>query len=189
MSLGDLIDSARREGFVGRHAELASFDAAVAGRAASRVLFVSGPGGIGKTTLLLEMRARARAAGRTVALLDGREVDPSPEGFRDALHRAGGDLATVVLVDGYEHLGALDAWLRGDLIPALGAGDVMVLAGREPPGAAWRADPGWRRVVAFHRLDYLDDADSTDLLTRAGVGEPARDKLLRLGKGHPLALA
>jgi RecA/RadA recombinase len=207
MSLGDLIDSARRDGFVGRHAELASFDAAVAGRPAGRVLFVSGPGGIGKTTLLLEMRARARAAGRTVALLDGWEVDPSPDGFRDALRAGGagpwpgpldrglrsaapgGDPATVILVDGYEQLGALDGWLRAELIPALRAGDVMVLAGREPPAAAWRTDPGWRRIVAVHRLDYLDDAESADLLTRAGVGEPARAKLLRLGKGHPLALA
>jgi hypothetical protein len=189
MNLGDLIDNARRDGFVGRRSELASFDVAVAGRSPHRVLFVSGPGGIGKTTLLLEMRARARAAGRSVALLDGREVDPSPEGFRAALRLAGADLATVVLVDGYEHLGAIDAWLRRDLIPALPADDVLVLAGREPPAAAWRADAGWRRVVGVHRLDYLDAADSADLLARAGVDEPARDRLIRLGRGHPLALA
>jgi hypothetical protein len=190
VSLGDLIDSARREGFVARRSELNSFDAAVAGRSAHRVLLVSGPGGIGKTTLLLEMRARARAAGRTVALLDGREVDPSPDGFHTALALAtDGARATVVLVDGYEHLGAIDGWLRRDLIPTMRADDVMVLAGREPPAAAWRADPGWRRVVALHRLDYLDDADGAALLTRAGVAEPAHERLLRLGRGHPLALA
>src|SRR4029450_10217737 len=95
----------------------------------------------------------------------------------------------VVLVDGYEHLGAIDGWLRRDLIPALGANDVMVLAGREPPGAAWRSDPGWRRVAAIHRLDYLDDTDSSDLLARAGVDGRARESLLRLGKGPPLRLA
>jgi len=188
MSLGDVVERARREGFVGRRSELTSFDSALAGRSTHRVLFVSGPGGIGKTTLLMEMRGRARAAGRSVALLDGREVDPSPEGFRTALRAAGGEPG-VVFVDGYEHLGAIDGWLRRDLIPALGADDVMVLAGREPPGAAWRADPGWRRVVAFHRLDYLDDSESSDLLARAGVDGAARDRLLPLGKGHPLALA
>jgi hypothetical protein len=42
-----------------------------------------GPGGIGKTTLLLEMRARATAAGRTTVLLDGSEIDPSPDGLGD----------------------------------------------------------------------------------------------------------
>jgi hypothetical protein len=40
-----------------------------------------------------------------------------------------------------------------------------------------------------HRLDHLDDADSADLLARAGVAEEARQRLVRLGRGHPLALA
>ena len=47
-----------------------------------------GPGGIGKTTLLLEYCTRARDAGRTVLLLDAREIDPSPEGFEDAAAHA-----------------------------------------------------------------------------------------------------
>lgn len=189
MSLGEIVDGGRRLGFAGRRAELRAFRAALSGGTARRVLFVHGPGGIGKTTLLLEMRARARAAGRTVALLDGREVDPSPEGFRAALAAAGGAAATVLLVDGYEHLAPVDRWLRTAFIPALAAGDVVVLAGRNPPDPAWRADPGWRRVAAIHHLDYLDDADAADLLARAGVAEPARARLLRLGRGHPLALA
>jgi hypothetical protein len=57
--LGDLLDDARRRTFVGRRRELASFDDVVLGRSARRVLLVHGPGGIGKTTLLLEYRTRA----------------------------------------------------------------------------------------------------------------------------------
>src|SRR6201995_1053630 len=72
--LGDLLDDARRRTFVGRRRELASFDDVLLGRSARRVLLVHGPGGIGKTTLLLEYRTRARVAGRTVLLLDAREV-------------------------------------------------------------------------------------------------------------------
>src|SRR5690606_19161715 len=119
--LGELLDEERHRGFVGRGRELAAFDAAVAGRSPCRVLFVHGPGGIGKTTLLLELRTRARAAGRTVVLLDARDVDASPDGFRDALAGAtgaGGGLPTadlaagtgglpagaVLMVDGYEQL-------------------------------------------------------------------------------------
>ena len=83
--LGDLLDDARRRTFVGRRRELASFDDILLGRSPRRVLLVHGPGGIGKTTLLLEFRIRARAAGRTVLLLDAREVDPSPEGFENAV--------------------------------------------------------------------------------------------------------
>jgi AAA ATPase domain len=186
-SLGDVIDRARRQSFVGRRAELRTFDDAVAGRSPRRVLFVHGPGGIGKTTLLHEMHARARAAERTTVLLDGREIDPSPDGFTDAVGAAGG--GAVLLIDGYEQLGALDAWLRQELIPSLPADGVVVLAGREPPAAAWRADPGWRQVVAIHPLDHLDDTDSADLLARAGIATVDRQRLVALGRGHPLALA
>ena len=200
-SLGDVIDRARRQSFVGRRSELRTFDDARAGRSPRRVLFVHGPGGIGKTTLLLEMRARASAAGRATLLLDGSEIDPSPDGFSQAVqaggvaHAAqdaradGGHSGTVLLVDGYEQLGAIDGWLRQIFVPSLPAEDVVVLAGREPPAAAWRTDPGWRQVVAIHPLGHLDDADSADLLARSGVAAPDRQRLLELGRGHPLALA
>jgi hypothetical protein len=62
-SLGEVIDRARRRSFVGRRSELRAFDHAQAALSPRRVLFVHGPGGIGKTTLLLEMRARVSATG------------------------------------------------------------------------------------------------------------------------------
>jgi AAA ATPase domain len=89
--LGDLLDEARRRTFVGRRRELASFDDALEGRSSRRVLLVHGPGGIGKTTLLLELRTRGRDAGRAVVLLDAREIDPSPEGFEHAVLAALGE--------------------------------------------------------------------------------------------------
>jgi hypothetical protein len=187
--LGDLVDGARREAFVGRRMELRSFADALAGRAARRVLFVHGPGGIGKTTLLLEMRSRARDAGRAVTMLDGRELDPSPQGLSGALGATGTAADAILLIDGYERLAPVDGWLREDLIPALPARTVVVLAGRDPPASTWRADPGWREVVAVHRLEHLDDTDSLELLARAGVAAAERARLLRLGRGHPLALA
>jgi hypothetical protein len=187
--LGDVIERARRRNFVGRRAELQTFDDALTGRSPRRVLFVYGPGGIGKTTLLLEMSARARDAGRVPVLLDGREIDPSPDGFLQAARRPADEHSSVLLVDSYEHLGAIDGWLRGDFIPVLPANGLVVLAGREPPKAAWRVDPGWRQVLAIHRVDHLDDADGADLLARAGITEPGRQRLLMLGRGHPLTLA
>jgi hypothetical protein len=199
--LGDLVDDARRRTFVGRERELASFDDALLGRSPRRVLLVHGPGGIGKTTLLLEFRTRARAVGRTVLLLDGREIDPSPEGFESAVAAALGQPAgtgpgpsalpagAVLLVDGYEQLGPIDGWLRHGFLPALPAECVVVLAGREAPAAPWRSDPGWRWVVGVHRLDHFDEAESGELLARAGVAPSARPQLVRLGRGHPLAMA
>ncbi|MBB4764681.1 AAA family ATPase [Amorphoplanes digitatis] len=187
--LNDVIERARRRSFVGRRDELRAFDDALDGRSPRRVLFVHGPGGIGKTTLLLEMFARARAAGRAPVLLDGREIDPSPEGFHRAVPRSGDDRGAVLLVDSFEHLGALDSWLRREFIPALPANGLVVLAGREPPSPTWRVDAGWRQVVAVQRIDHLGESDSADLLARAGVAEPGRQRLQALGRGHPLTLA
>ncbi|MEV0719198.1 ATP-binding protein [Asanoa sp. NPDC050611] len=185
-SLGELLDTARRARFVGRRAEVASFDDALARRTPHRVLFVHGPGGIGKTTLLAEFRARARAAGREVVQVDGREIDPSSAGFSGAATLAAGG---VLLVDGYEELRPIDDWVRGQFVPGLAADTVVVLAGREPPAAPWRADAGWRHLVAVHRLDHLDESDSGDLLARAGVAPDVRPHLVRLGHGHPLTIA
>jgi hypothetical protein len=187
--LGDVIERARRRSFVGRRDELRAFEEALAGRSPRRVLFVHGPGGIGKTTLLLEMAALARAAGRVPVLLDGRELDPSPEGFHEAIRLTGDDHGTVLLVDSYEQLSALDGWLRRDLIPGLPANGLVVLAGRDPPPAAWRVDAGLRQVVAIQHIDHLGENDSADLLARAGVEEPDRRRLQVLGRGHPLTLA
>jgi hypothetical protein len=44
-------------------------------------------------------------------------------------------------------------------------------------------------VVGVHRLDQLDDADAGELLARAGVAGEDAPRLVRLGRGHPLALA
>ena len=65
---------------MGRRRELASFDDALEGRSSRRVLLVHGPGGIGKTTLLLELRTRGRDVGRAVVLLDAGRSTRRPRG-------------------------------------------------------------------------------------------------------------
>ncbi|XVV08816.1 ATP-binding protein [Actinoplanes sp. CA-131856] len=184
--LGDVVEDVRWRSFAGRADEVAWFDEALAGRTPRRVLFVHGPGGIGKTTLLLHLRERGRRAGRRVVLVDGQDLRPTAEDFVGAV---GGAEPQVLLVDGYEHLGPLDGWLRRDLVPALPHDGIVVLAGLDPPAAAWRCDPGWRAVVAVRQLPALDRRTSADLLDRAGVAAGDREAIMRLGRGHPLALA
>lgn len=190
--LATVIDEARRRAFVGRTAELARFDAMLAGGGDRRVMFVHGPGGIGKSALVDELSARARAAGRVTVTLDGREVEWSSEGLRAAFDRAGaraGRAPSVLLIDGYERVGPVDEWMRGEFLPSLAAETVVVLAGREPPPAPWASDPGMRIVVALHPLGELTIDESIELVRRAGAPVELVDHLGSLGHGHPLTLA
>lgn len=190
-NLATAIDEARRQAFVGRGTELARFDEILQGQGPARVLFVHGPGGIGKTALLDQFRIRGQVAGRTPVSIDGRDVDCSADGLLAAFMCAarGTPAADLLLLDGYERFGPIDSWVRSEFLPSLDAGIVVVLAGREPPNAAWRTDPGWRSVATVQSLGALSPAESVELLERAGVGQPVEGRLARLGRGHPLTLA
>jgi hypothetical protein len=187
-TLSGALDDARRLGFVGRATELAAFGAALSGHAPARVLFVHGPGGIGKSTLLDEMRRRAATRGRPVVSLDGRDVAGSIPAVSAAVAAVAHDPGPVLLVDSYELLTPLDRWFRNELLPSLPADAVAVLAGREPPSPAWSADAGWRRLLRAYELTAMDPTESADLLGRFGAPESACARLAELGRGHPLAL-
>jgi ABC-type cobalamin/Fe3+-siderophores transport system ATPase subunit len=64
---------------VGSAQELALFRSALEGGPDSfAVLFIQGPGGIGKSTLLRGFADQARSAGRIVIPIDGRSLGRSP---------------------------------------------------------------------------------------------------------------
>ena len=129
--LADRLAAAQRKRFVGRVAELELFRQAVlAEEPPFAVLHVYGPGGVGKTMLLGEYARLAGEAGKPAILLDGRNLAPSPAGFLLALGVAMGlaegasplealaqQPRSVVLIDTYEALAPLDAWLRETLLP------------------------------------------------------------------------
>ncbi len=190
--LTTVIEQARRQAFVGRRFELARFDELLAGTSSWRVMYVYGPGGIGKTALLAEFGARATAAGRTTVAVDLRDVECSPDGLRAsydwAATRAGGD-PEVVLLDGYEHFAANDAWLRDQFLPGLVGDPIVVLSGQASPRDPWVTDAGWRQVVSVHPLAALDLADSRELVLKAATPAEHVDALTDLGCGHPLTLA
>ena len=129
--LGEVLRSRRRRRFVGRDGELELVRAALdASELPFSVLWFTGPGGIGKTSLLEAIAEQAEEAGvRTVVRLDGRELPPSPRAasavaqealgtpwFDEAVAPSEGRL--VLLLDAYERLGALDDWVRTWLLPS-----------------------------------------------------------------------
>jgi hypothetical protein len=199
--LADRLRVARQ--FVGRHAELELVAAALAAETPPfAVLYLYGPGGIGKTSLIQQYLQMASTAGRCVALLDSRNLDPSPHGFLLGLAATLGvddpeavlsaiahEPRPVLLLDTYEALAPLDAWLREVLLPQLPAEALVVIAGRQPPAPAWRTDAVWRDLLRVVALRNLRPEESQDYLTQRGLPPAQHAAVLGFTHGHPLALS
>lgn len=210
--------AARRNAFVGREAERAELRAAlVAEHMPFCILHVYGPGGVGKTSLLRAYGDAGNDAGALVVYADARNFDPSPDGFvtllrltcmgaqpeawkdfqlspevgqfwRDLAQSADGRRA-VILLDTVETLAPLDDWLRDVFLPPMPDGVLVVLAGRHPPSAAWRADPGWQTLIRSVPLRNLGPDASRAFLAQRKIPADQHAAVLAFTHGHPLALS
>jgi hypothetical protein len=200
VSVGDVLDARRRRRLVGRRAELELFGSALASGASDlAVLYLHGPGGIGKTSLLDAFTELATEHGAAVVRLDAREFAATPGAVLDAMRGVvevpdDGPIITtsdplVLLIDSYERLMPVDDWIREGLVPRLPVDAVTVLAGRSPPGPGWRADPAWRDLLRVVSLRNLAPADSRAYLDACGVDPEHHDRLIALTHGHPLGLS
>jgi hypothetical protein len=203
--LADRLGALRDKYFVGRAAELVVFCSALDREAAEHpvaLLFVHGPGGVGKSVLLRQFGRIARAAGGSPISLDARDLEPSPAAFLSALRAAqglGSDAAPlealarqrrpILLIDTYEQLTPLDTWLRELFLPQLPDAALVGLAGRNPPSAAWRADPAWSELAQVLPLRNLLPRDSREYLHARGLPETQHAAVLEFTHGHPLALS
>ena len=181
-------EDARR--FVGRGRELAVIERSWQADSPVRIVLVHGPGGIGKSTLVREVRRRAVAAGWDVRFLDGRDGVPTSLEAREHLAGELGDRGRcLVLLDSYERLAPLGPFLRRELIPGLPERCRVLIAQRGAPDPEWLRD-GWDRVTMAVELDPVSGAEAMELLDKAGVGDdPAAEALLSWAAGSPLALA
>ncbi|QLH23625.1 ATP-binding protein [Streptomyces sp. Rer75] len=189
-SLGEHLRAARQRAFVGRDRELARFRAAIDGAAdAFTVLFLTGPGGIGKSSLLRRFADEAHAAGLTAVELDGRSGECSPTAFEaDAAEVFAAD-RPVLLVDTFEEYQSLEGWLRDRFLPRLPLGSLVVLAGRQPPSDRWRTDPGWEGILRVVSLPELPRGEAVALLAARGVPPERQAGVLAFAGGNPLALS
>jgi energy-coupling factor transporter ATP-binding protein EcfA2 len=202
-TLGDRLASYRRRRFVGRASEIELVRVALESpEPPFLVLYVHGPAGIGKTSLLEVFAELAAHAGANVVRLDGRDLAPSPPAVLEALRGVvevpdgegaiGGPSDSgrmVVLFDTYERLAPLDDWVRTRLLPRLPATALTVVAGRMPPGPAWRADPAWRELLRVVSLRNLSPEESRKYLDVCGVDPARHEQLVELTHGHPLGLS
>lgn len=193
-TLADLLGRRRDGGFVGREAEQALFDDVLSGGSPTRLLWVHGPGGVGKSSLLRAFQHRASARVGTPGIrLDFSSVEPRPEAFlrelEDRRWAPAGDPVPLLVLDTFERAGALESWLRDDWLPTLPGTAVVVVAGRRAPDADWRADEGWRHVLGEIRLRNFTREETSAYLRGRDVPAPEHAAVAALTHGHPLALS
>ena len=203
-SLADRLTAARHARFVGREGELSLFQSALSAETFPFfILHIFGPGGVGKTTLLQEYALLSEQYGARAVYIDARHIDLSPDAFIKTLttvlgHNNGAavpDLLnassqrTVILIDTYEVLTPLDAWLRTNFLPQFPDTVLTVLAGRNAPDAAWQGDSGWQDLVRVISLRNLSHEEGRAFLSKRGLPADQQQTALEFTYGHPLALS
>lgn len=181
--------AARERAFVGRERERAVFRDALSGDSPAAVLWVHGPGGIGKSTLTRLWVREALQAGRSVVEIDGRFVGRVPQDFERAAAAVLEDGAAVLVVDSFDMCQWLEGWLRERFLPRLADGALVVLSGRTPPEAEWSVDPGWAQALAVLELPPMTPEQAGALLAARGVGAADVPAVAGFAGGNPLALS
>lgn len=165
------------------------FRSALAGdESAFSVLYLHGPGGVGKSTLLRRLSDDARAAGRSVVAVDARTFGPTPPAFEAEAAAALTAEGVVLLIDTFEQCQALEGWLRTQFLPRLPYDAVVVIAGRLAPDLSWRTDPDWNDTLRVITVGDLTAGESLSLMAARGVPAALREDVLAFAGGHPLAL-
>ncbi|HEX4252838.1 MAG TPA: BTAD domain-containing putative transcriptional regulator [Pseudonocardia sp.] len=188
--LADRLRAVRERGFVGRHGERERFASALAGEPSSfAVLFLHGPGGVGKSMLARRLADDAERAGRPVVRVDGRVLGSSVAAFEDAIRPARHTPGMVLVIDTFERCEELEPWLRDDLLPGLPTDALVVIAGRNQPSSSWRADPAWTQALHTEPVRDLSQSEAAALLRARGVPPQLHGCVIDRVGGHPLALA
>lgn len=202
--LKDILQQQRKKNFVGRQQELDLFRSLLQQKApVSHLLYIQGPGGQGKTTLLKQFADCCKEAGITAVFLDGRNIEPHPASFREALEKNNpfGHSKTVwsgmeasknkvlLFIDSYEKLKPLDDWFRLEFLPELPDQVITVMAGRSPLSTPWRTDPGWYPISKIISLKELSAEESAQFLTHRQIPKDQVKRIVSYTHGNALALS
>ncbi|WP_312868172.1 NB-ARC domain-containing protein [Amycolatopsis pithecellobii] len=186
--LSDRLSAARNRAFAGRAEELALVRAARrAQEPPFHVLWLHGPGGIGKTALLRRIADDAGADGESCVMLDARTFTPTPQGFRGALGSPDWPAGVrLIVLDTAELIGSLETWLREAFLPTAPQDAILVIASRDEPAPEWLSDRSWWKSLRTMPVPPLAAGEAADLLRQRGF--PDNAVALEFAGGHPLSL-
>jgi hypothetical protein len=189
-TLATRLNASRMARFVGREAELQQFRAALADGDVA-VLYLYGPGGIGKSSLLDVFGQLARESGATVVRIDARDIERSEYGLLRAFDPASIDASTrlVLMLDTWELAAPIGEWLRERYLPLLPDDALVVISSRTPPGPEWTTHPAWASLIRVIGLRNFSPEESAAYLLGQGIDPERHAELTGLSYGHPLALS
>jgi hypothetical protein len=202
--LKDILQQQRKKNFVGRQKELSFFEQLLLdANPSALLLYIQGPGGQGKTTLLKQFADRCKESAIPFFHLDCRNIESHPDSFKLAFQSAspftaGSDPVSsidahtgkvVLLIDTYEKLKPLDDWLRVEFLPELPGNVITVISGRSNLSTSWTTDPGWQSIIRVIALQELTEEESIQLLTRKEIPSEQLQRIVRYTHGNPLALS
>jgi DNA-binding CsgD family transcriptional regulator/energy-coupling factor transporter ATP-binding protein EcfA2 len=207
---GDYFNKIKQYSFVGRDKEKELFKKFITKqKTTEKILYIWGPGGTGKSTLLDEF---ARIANNEMLLfikIDSRDFPHTPQGFMSklvsfihqetdykdlqscikSLEEASTNQKIILAIDTFEEMNDMDDWIREEFFPELTDTFLVVLAGRVPLTGAWN-QPLWQRVVRSIRLSFFDlETTRNYLQLYEEQNEAVIHRLFTLSKGHPLTIS
>lgn len=189
-SLAELAEARQRELFINHEDELSLLGDLLRADG-GRILYIHGPAGVGKTSLLQAFAADARAAAIPVATIDARDLEPSLAAVTRVLDAVlpPSDTRRLVLIDTYELLRGIEPLIFREFLRRVGGATLCVIASRRAPSAEWRALPVWGHEIRGVALRNLPRDAAELYLQRRGVAGPSLPAIVDFAHGFPLALA
>lgn len=198
--------------FVGRSKEMSHvLDWLDNPQAPSHILYISGMGGIGKSSLMTEMMLAVQQRKWPSIWLDGRSSIMTPVGFLEyitsaiqfelynynpanpleVLMSAHASCRIAIFIDNCEHISLLEGWVMNAFWPKLSSqGVLIVFASRSPIPLVWRTHPHKGRHITELPLAHFSYTETMDYISHAGAfSKEISGEIARSSDGHPLALA
>ncbi|BAY30058.1 hypothetical protein NIES2107_19020 [Nostoc carneum NIES-2107] len=203
-SLSERLAWERNRKFVGREQEISIFQKAlISSELPFNILHIFGPGGVGKTSLMLQLQGLCNQLKISSLHIEARNLEATPESVLSVLSSSMGLLEgnspleklaaneerQVIFIDTYENISSLDAWLQSEFLPNLSLETLVVLAGRNPLSETWHSDPGWQALIHALPLRNLSPEESLTYLQKKDIPANHHQGILNFTYGYPLALS